>query len=142
MNVNAVTAQTNNAAGQFAPNIVQDFALVFSVGEGEITNAFSVADPAAWRATRPAARISAVVTSTNTPLMNQMVGANSPLLGTNTLALGTNTVWGPNGVMAIGQTNQWHFYLITNTGPTSDYTNARVHHFWGEHALDPAHGRL
>src|ERR1019366_8937644 len=47
-----------------------------------------------------------------------------PLLGTGTLPLGTNTVWGPNGVVTIGQTNQWHFYIVTNTGPRADYTNA------------------
>ena len=65
-----------------------------------------------------------MVTSTNTPLFDQFAGASSPLLGTNTLPLGTNTVWGPQGVVTIGLTNQWHFYVITNTGQTSDFTNA------------------
>ena len=36
MNVNAVTAQTNN--------VVQDYVLVISCGEGEVTNAFTVTD--------------------------------------------------------------------------------------------------
>ena len=44
VNVNAVTAQTNNAAGAYAPNVVQDFALVVSCGEGEVTNAMTVTD--------------------------------------------------------------------------------------------------
>ena len=64
------------------------------------------------------------VTSTNSPLMNQMVGANTPLLGTNTLPLGTNTMWGSDGQMTMGMTNQWHFYVVTNTGLTADVTNA------------------
>ena len=38
VNVNAVTAQTNN--------VVQDYALVISCGEGEVTNAITVAPPA------------------------------------------------------------------------------------------------
>ena len=62
--------------------------------------------------------------TTNAPLMNQMVGASSPLLGTNTMPLGNNTIWGPTGVLTIGQTNQWHFYVVTNTGLAPDYTNA------------------
>jgi hypothetical protein len=65
-----------------------------------------------------------VVTTTNTPLFNQMVGASSPLLGTNTLPLGNHTVWGSDGVVTAGMTNQWHFYIVTNTGITADYTNA------------------
>jgi subtilisin-like proprotein convertase family protein len=123
VNVNAVTAQTNNALGQYAPNIVQDFALVVSVGEGEVTNAFTVTDSGIVSNPTGDQDVT-VVTTTNAPLFNQFVGANSPLLGTNTLPLGTNTVWGPDGVVTIGQTNQWHFYIVTNTGPAADYTNA------------------
>ena len=65
------------------------------------------------------------VGTTNTPLMNQMVGASSPLLGTNTLPTGTNTMWPANGLITLGMTNQWHFYVVTN--PVSnppDFTNA------------------
>ena len=123
VNVNAVTAQTNNLLGQYEPNIVQDFALVISVGEGEVTNAFSVADGGI--ASNPTGdQDITFVATTNSPLMNQIVGENSPELGTNQLALGTNTIWGPNGLVTIGQTNQWHFYVVTNTGAGSDYTNA------------------
>jgi len=123
VNVNAVTAQINNSAGQYAPNIVQDCALVVSVGEGEVTNAFTVTDSGI--ASNPTGdQDLTVVTSTNAPLFNQFVGANSPLLGTNNLPLGTNTVWGPNGVVTVGMTNQWHFYIVTNTGPQADFTNA------------------
>jgi len=34
VNVNAVTAQTNNPAGGYGPNVVQDFSLVISCGDG------------------------------------------------------------------------------------------------------------
>ena len=93
VNVNAVTAQTNNAQGQFAPNIVQDYALVISVGEGEVTNAFTVTPTGTGIASNPTGDQNITfVTTTNSPLFNQFVGASSPLLGTNNLPLGTNTV--------------------------------------------------
>ncbi|MGA2248307.1 MAG: LamG-like jellyroll fold domain-containing protein, partial [Verrucomicrobiota bacterium] len=123
VNVNAVTAQTNNVAGQYAPNIVQDFALVIAVGEGEVTNAFTVADGGLVRNPTGGQNVTAVLT-TNAPLSDQLVGASSPLLGTNNLGLGANTEWGTNGVLTIGQTNQWHFYVVTNNGGALDYTNA------------------
>jgi subtilisin-like proprotein convertase family protein len=120
VNVNAVTAHTNN--------VVQDYALVVSVGEGEEPSAItSVTESVASQPTTDQ-NVTFVVT-TNTPLLNQIVGASSPLLGTNTLPLGTNTVWGPNGAVTIGQTNQWHFYVVTNNGldgagSSADVTNA------------------
>ncbi len=39
------------------------------------------------------------------------------MLGTNTLTLANDA----NGVVTLGVTNQWHFYVITND---TDYTNA------------------
>ena len=112
VNVNAVTAQTNN--------IVQDFALVISCGEGEVTNAMTVTD--AGIATSPTSdqQINFLV-ATNSPLLNQFVGASSPLLGTNTILTGTNFGFAPNAILTLGQTNQWHFYVITNT---LGYSNA------------------
>jgi subtilisin-like proprotein convertase family protein len=115
VNVNAVTAQTNN--------VVQDYALVIACGEGEVTNAITVADNGI--VSNPTSdQLITYVTSTNSPLMNQFVGASSPLLGTNTLPLGTNTMWGSDGQLTMGMTNQWHFYVVTNTGLTADVTNA------------------
>ncbi len=116
VNVNAVTAQTNN--------VVQDFALVVSCGEGEVTNAFTLTDGGTTSQPTSDQTITFVET-TNSPLFNQMVGASSPLLGsTNLLPLGTNTFWSSNGDLTIGMTNQWHFYVITNTGSGADFTNA------------------
>ncbi|HZT21808.1 MAG TPA: LamG-like jellyroll fold domain-containing protein [Verrucomicrobiae bacterium] len=121
VNVNAVPEQTNN--------VVQDYALVVTVGEGEVPTAIaSVADNGV--VSNPTADQDVTgVTSTNMPLFNQFAGANTPLLGTNTLPLGNNTVWGPNGQVTIGMTNQWHFYIVTNNavdqnGLTADVTNA------------------
>jgi subtilisin-like proprotein convertase family protein len=124
VNVNAVTAQTNNAAGVYAPNVVQDYALVVSIGEGEAPGAISSVTDAGIVSNPTGAQNLTVVTTTNTPLFNQMVGASSPLLGTNTLPLGNHTVWGSDGVVTAGMTNQWHFYIVTNTGIAADYTNA------------------
>jgi subtilisin-like proprotein convertase family protein len=122
VNVNAVTAQTNN--------VVQDYALVISCGEGEVANAMTVTTGAGSFVSNPTGdqQITYIVT-TNTPLLNQIVGANTPLLGTNTLPLGTNTMWSTNGQMTAGMTNQWHFYVVTNnaldnSGSSSDVTNA------------------
>jgi subtilisin-like proprotein convertase family protein len=115
VNVNAVTAQTNN--------VVQDYALVMAVGEGEVTDALTVTDNGIVSNPTSDQQVTFVI-STNSPLMNQFAGANTPLLGTNTLPLGTNTMWGSDGQMTIGMTNQWHFYVVTNTGLTADVTNA------------------
>jgi subtilisin-like proprotein convertase family protein len=121
VNVNAVTAQTNNAAGVYAPNVVQDFALVISSGNGEVTNVFTVTDNPIVSLPTTDQQIT-LVTNYNAPLLNQLVGASTPLLGTNTIPLGTNLVWGEtNSIITLGMTNQWHFYVVTNT---TGFTNA------------------
>ena len=132
VNVNAVTAQTNN--------VVQDFALVVACGEGEVTNAIqSVVDNGIVSNPTGDQDISFLGgTNVDAALLNQFVGASSPLLGTNTTPVGTATVLNTNGVavpnglpyaanavITLGQTNQWHFYVITNPpGGASDVTNA------------------
>ncbi len=128
VNVNAVSAQTNSVnnaspSGIFAPNVVQDYALVITVGDGGAPGLFTVTDSGIVSNPTGGQDIT-FITQTNAPLMNQMVGAASPLLGTNTLGLGTNTPWSSTGVVTVGMTNQWHFYVSTNTGPANDYTNA------------------
>jgi len=117
VNVNAVTAHPNN--------VVQDYALVISCGEGEVTNAFTVTTNATSFVSNPTSDQQITYVGTiNAPLLDQLVGASTPLLGTNTIPLGTNLLWGgTNGVITLGMTNQWHFYVITNTG-ASDFTNA------------------
>ena len=88
VNVNAVTAQTNN--------VCQDYALVISSGDGQITNALTL-NPSSpiVSSTQP---LVTVITNTfaNSPgfaggvLFNQRVGANPQLLGTNTILLPTD----------------------------------------------------
>ncbi len=117
VNVNAVTAQTNN--------VVQDYTLVISCGEGEVPNALSsVTDNGIVSNPTSDQQITFIMnTNTHTSLVDQFVGASPPLLGTNTLPLGTNTMWGSNGVVTVGLTNQWHFYVVSNSG-AADFTNA------------------
>ncbi len=115
VNANAVTEQTNN--------VVQDYALVVSCGEGEVTNAFTVTDGGILSNPTTSQDITFVIT-TNQPLLNQFAGANTPLLGTNTVQYGST-----NALVTVGMTNQWHFYVVTNnavdsSGNTSDVTNA------------------
>ena len=113
VNVNAVTAQTNN--------VVQDFVLVVSGGDGSASNGVSVVvNPVVPNPTGD--QTVTFVTTTNTPYLNQIVGENSPLLGTNTVSISsTNSPVSTNDVVVLGQTNQWHFYVVTNT---LGYTNA------------------
>ncbi len=82
VNVNAVTAHTND--------IVQDYALVVSVGG---TNALKFT-PQPRLATN---RAELTLITNGVPLLYQRTGAHSPLIG------------GPAGT-----TNQWHFYVFTN----------------------------
>ncbi|MEI6197441.1 MAG: S8 family serine peptidase, partial [Verrucomicrobiota bacterium] len=121
VNVNAVTAQTNDAAGVYAPNVVQDFSLVISSGNSADGGGITVV-PALVVSRPTAAQIVTFVTVTNTPLLNQLVGANTPLMGTNSIGMGTNTTWGTNGAITLGMTNQWHFFVVTNVlGNTFKY---------------------
>ena len=125
VNVNAVTAQTND--------VVQDFSLVISSGNGGDSNALTVAESVLVSHPTDAQRVTPVAntlsgtdssgtqTSAGGILLNQIVGANPALLGTNTIPAGTNTVYATNAVITLGMTNQWHFYVVTNT---TTFTNA------------------
>ena len=117
VNVNAVTAQTNNVS--------QDYALVVSTGDGLIAGAtvtlntnvpvVSLTQPLVTPITNTFG-----VTSPDFSggiLLNQRAGANTQLQGTNTIIL-TNDA---DGVLTVGMTNQWHFYVITNN---TGFTNA------------------
>jgi len=97
VNVNAVTAHTND--------IVQDFALVITTAS---TNPAAVTVSSTTFATNKTPWVAVI--SNSVPLLGQRVGANSPLIG------GTN-----------GTTNQWRFYAFTNQPVlTADGTNAAV----------------
>lgn len=105
VNVNAVTAHTND--------VVQDYALVISSGNGEIPDAFAVS---AQVLDAPVVRspVTYVTNTINQPndfaasfLENQRVGANTPL------QLSTNAI--------NGMTNQWRYFVVTNT---TSFTNA------------------
>jgi len=116
VNVNAVAENPNN--------IVQDYALVISCGDGDaITNAMTVKRLASSSANTPliTALTNSFVGAANyygQTIQNQRVGANSPLLGTNSFILPSDA----NAMITIGVTNQWSFYVIQND---SSFTNAR-----------------
>lgn len=100
VNVNAVTAHTND--------VVQDYALVISSGSTDLTNALSFTNGPRFSVVTPdVTYVSNSITAVDFQaafLENQRVGANTPLLGT------TN-----------GMTNQWKFYVVTNN---TGFTNA------------------
>ena len=107
VNVNAVTGWTNS--------VVQDYALVISSGEGLVTNALTVTDTPV--ASGSSANVTFITNSfapgqgiSGALLLNQRVGAQGPVPGANSIP------WpgGPNGVITVGITNQWHFYVLTN----------------------------
>lgn len=120
VNVNAVTAHTNNVA--------QDYALVISSGAGELPGALTLTDNPL--VTTNLANITALTNQFSASpgnaggiLQNQRTGANSPLLGLNQVVIANATpLMGPvSGSLTIGVTNQWHFYVVTNS---TTYTNA------------------
>lgn len=120
VNVNALTDQTNN--------VMQDYALVVSVGEGEQPDAITSVTDGGTNSLPTSDQNITFIASTNAPLFDQIAGENWPFEGTNTLPLGTNTGWGSDGQVTIGQTNQWHFYVVTNNaldaqGSFADVTN-------------------
>ncbi len=102
VNVNAVTTQTNG--------VLQDYALVISSGNTRLTNVFVngttvtnfvlAEDPGVF-----------VKTITNgVPLLNERVGANSPLIDPV-----------PNN----GNANQWNFYVFNNN-ENPNFTNVAI----------------
>ena len=115
VNVNAVSAQTNNVS--------QDYALVISSGNGEVTNALKISSSAVVSADRlyltPITNIfSSSPGYSGGILTHQHVGANPELVGTNTVPLDAS---GGGGLITMGITNQWHFYILTND---TTFTNA------------------
>ena len=130
VNVNAVSANTDN--------VVQDYALVMSLGSGALTNALTVtnATPVStptWTITLLTNQFSATPTYTGQLLMNQHVGANAPLQGTNTIPLPTDA----NAVITAGVTSQWHFYVISND---QQFTNAAFLTFMPQNLSVPRMG--
>ena len=107
VNVNAVTGRTNT--------VVQDYALVISSGDGGVTNALSVTDSPVGSGS--SANVTFITNSfasdqgiSGALLLNERVGAQGSLPDTNSIT------WpgGPNGVITVGLTNQWQFYVLTN----------------------------
>jgi subtilisin-like proprotein convertase family protein len=136
VNVNAVTAHTNN--------VVQDYALVVSCGDGEAPNALTLGNVVSRSSNLPL--VTEVTNSVpDDPdnfvgmLLNQHVGANSPLLGTNRVGVGnTVPIMGPvAGQITRGVTNQWHFYTISNS---TSFTNAAFLTFIPPTLADPRTG--
>ncbi len=107
VNVNAVSTRVND--------VVQDYALVISSGDGQVADALQLCDaPVVCVASEGAT----LVTNSFDPgqgisgalLLNQRVGARSPAFD------GAGIPWagGGDGVVTAGSTNQWRFYVLTN----------------------------
>jgi len=114
VNVNAVSAQTNGVA--------QDYALVISSGDGEVAGALRLgATPAASasvpRLTVVTNQFAASSTDAGALLLGQRAGASAPRAG----ATGVVPLGDGNGVITLGSVDQWHFYVLTND---TVYTNA------------------
>ncbi len=111
--VNAVTVEQTN--------IVQDFALVISCGDAFNTNGVTVTAVAPPAPPVTAPPITFISSYTNGIYFNQLAGANAPWLSTNDVVFATNSAYATNAALFIGQTNQWHFFVVTNT---TTFTNA------------------
>jgi subtilisin-like proprotein convertase family protein len=134
VNVNAVTAHTNQ--------VVQDYALVIS-SDASYTNGLSVTNSVTLTngtiittdvspASPPTIPLLTTITNqftgdtnfTGGILLNQRAGASTPILGLNTVSatnLDDPSMGLTAGLATIGMTNQWHFYVITND---NGFTNA------------------
>jgi alpha-tubulin suppressor-like RCC1 family protein/subtilisin-like proprotein convertase family protein len=112
VNVNAVTLNQTN--------IVQDYALVIACGNGNNTAGITVTPTATVSVAQPRVDFLA---SSNSIYFNEVAGANAPWLSTNDLGFGLTNSYGfyNNAVFHVGQTNQWHFFVVTNT---TTFTNA------------------
>ena len=106
VNVNAVTT--------VATNIVQDYALVVSLGDNSISSSVTVSPVT----NAPVGSITPQLTdlggSSVSYVNNLIEGANDPVVSTNVISFGTNTIYATNAVLYIGQTNQWRFFVISN----------------------------
>jgi len=112
-----------NALSDNLTSVVQDFALVVSCGDGQVTNALTLTASGPVVSTNLSFVTAIANMFTNTTgvegglVLDQHVGANSPLMGTNTIQYPVEG----NAVITLGVTNQWHFYMMTND---NGYTNA------------------
>src|SRR5205823_11732020 len=93
-----------------------------SSGDGALTNALSFTGKTDVSTTRPLITVITNAFADNPDnfggiLTRQHAGANTPLLGTNQVAYPTDA----NAVITLGMTNQWHFYMLSNS---TDFTNA------------------
>lgn len=111
-----------NAVAEHTNDIVQDYALVISSGDGQVQDALT-SNPAPPASTA----VSSVLALTNTfpaggPdlgtfVVGQRAGTASPLLATNLIAVpGSSNAW-----ITVGSPGQWRFYVFTNN---TSYTNA------------------
>lgn len=112
--VNAVTAQSSKVA--------QDYALVVSSGDGQITNALRLVssaakdEPAPFVATLPNT-FTNVAGAAGTILSRERVGACAAPSSTNVVLLPPDFTT----QLTLGATNQWRFYVLTNE---TTFTNA------------------
>jgi len=114
VNVNAVTAR--------AEGILQDYALVATGGDGQIPDALELVEPPVGSVLAPSPIIitnsfALATADAGGFVCGQRVGANPPSLGTGTIP------WpgGADGLISIGLTDQWNFYIFTNE---TEFTNA------------------
>ncbi len=130
VNVNAVTAR--------ADAVVQDYALVVASGDGQNADALAVADAPIVSVNSPNVTFIANSFGPGQGIsgglwLHQRAGAQGPL------ADGTTIPWPgwANGVITVGLTNQWRFFVLTND---QDYGNAAFLTFQPAHLSLPRLG--
>lgn len=111
VNVNAVTAQTNR--------IGQDYALVISCDDPTVTDAFTLTNTTFFTANSTNLTVitndfQGDASDFGGILLGQHVGANLPGLTNVAYLSASNNATALSAVASNGDTNQWHFYVITN----------------------------
>ena len=117
VNVNAVNGQTNR--------IGQDYALVISCDDPTVSDAFTLVT--ATNFTANSTNVDYITNSFQgdtsdfgSVLLGQHVGANLPGLSDTSLLNSTNGSNALSPIASNGDTNQWHFYVITNSDSFSN----------------------
>ncbi len=113
VNVNAVTAQSNRVA--------QDYALVISSGNGGVAEALTISNFTS--ATHTPSPVT-VLTNSFAPgltcfgqvLLSERIGAHPPMWETNFIPMAGS----PNTGLCVGDSNQWRFYVISNATPATN----------------------
>lgn len=110
-----------NAVNESPTNVLQDYALVICSGDGQSSSALLLTNGYLNAQAFPPVTVLSnnFIGSSNdwgSVLLEQTVGANAAAPDTGAVSLPSE----PNGLLTIGNTNQWRFYVVSNANQFSN----------------------